>query len=66
MDLSIGLKETQRLNVEVLKAAKDFYERVFEVSGGCDHSVGICECADRRDYERLCNMVAVLEGKLVI
>lgn len=37
--------------------AKAFYEQMFELTGGCDHSVGICECGDRRDYEQL---VAVL------
>jgi hypothetical protein len=40
-----------------LEKAKDFYERVFEVSGGCDHSVGVCECADRDDYEEICKML---------
>lgn len=49
MDLGMSLKEIRKLNIEVLKKAKDFYERYFEVSGGCDHSVGICECADRMD-----------------
>lgn len=34
--------------------------------GGCDHSVGICECADRMDYERLDNLIKVLEGRLAI
>ncbi len=66
MDLSMSLKEIRKLNIEVLKKAKDFYERCFEVSGGCDHSVGICECADRMDYERLCSMIEVLEGRMVI
>lgn len=42
---------------ESLKKAKAFYESCFEVSGGCDHSVGICECKDREDYVKLCELL---------
>jgi len=42
---------------KALEKARDFYERCFEVTGGCDHAVGICECADRADYEEICKLV---------
>lgn len=43
--------------IRALYKAKDFYERCFEVSGGCDHSVGICVCSDLDDYNALCGVL---------
>lgn len=55
---NIIIRETKLVALLIaLKKAKDFYERDFECSGGCDHSVGICECADRKDYEDLCTLL---------
>lgn len=44
--------------VEVLEKAREFYEVTFECTGGCDHGVGICECQDRENYQKL---VALIE-----
>ena len=51
-----------KLLASLLKA-KEFYERCFEVTGGCDHSVGICECQDRAEYEELCAAITKATGK---
>lgn len=49
--------------LKACQKAKLLYESTFEVTGGCDHSVGICECNDRRDYEALCEVVALATGE---
>jgi hypothetical protein len=51
-------RETRLIQLlNALKKAKVFYEGVFESTGGCDHSVDIRECEDRRDYEELCKLL---------
>lgn len=43
------------------KESKTFYENCFEVTGGCDHSVGVCECHDREQYRKLIELIDELE-----
>ena len=37
----------------LLKEARQFMQNVFDADGGCDHSVGICECGDRMLAEKM-------------
>jgi hypothetical protein len=46
------LTENIRLKQQLTKAIA-FYRRIIEEDGGCDHSVGICYCADLKDVEEM-------------
>jgi hypothetical protein len=46
------LAENIRLKQQ-LATAIAFYRRIIAEDGGCDHSVGICYCADLKDVEEM-------------